>query len=83
MQQKGKRVSAGLLQNRKRVLERLNDGQGQLVFVTAEKVALQTFGKEIMEPMSASALMFFNCCQCACETCTPKATPESSECPPP
>ena len=24
--------------------------------------------------MSASALMFVNCCQCACETCTSKAT---------
>ena len=25
--------------------------------------------------MSASALMFFNCCQRACGTCTPKSTP--------
>jgi len=31
--------------------------------------------KEIMVPMSTSALMFFNCCQRACETCTSKATP--------
>ena len=70
-------MSAVLLQHGKRVLKRLNDvqkGQGSLVFV-AEKVAFQTFGKEIMEPMSASALMFFNCCQRARETCTSKATP--------
>ena len=62
----------------KRVLKRLNDvqtGQGYLFFVAAEKVALQTFGKEIMEPMSATALMFFNCWQRACETCTSKVTP--------
>ena len=32
-----------------------------------------TFGKEIMEPMSA--IMFFNCCQRASETITSKATP--------
>ena len=65
-QRRGKRVSAGLLQHGKRVLKRLNDvqkGQGSLVFVAAEKVALQTFGKEIMEPMAMKALMFFNCCQ--------------------
>jgi len=71
-------VSVGLLQHGKRVLKPLNyvqKGQGSLVFVAAEKVALQTYGKEIMEPMSASALMFFNSCQRACETCTSKATP--------
>ena len=70
-------MSAGLLQHGKRVLQRLNDvqkGQGWFVFVAAKKVALQTFGKVIMEPMSASALMFFNCCQRACESCTSKAT---------
>ena len=52
-------MSAGLLQHGKRVLKRLNDvqkGQGYLVFVAAEKDALQTFGKEIMEPMSMRAL---------------------------
>jgi len=37
-----------------------------------------TFGKEIMEPMSA--IMFFNCCQRACETCTSKATPRMIRC---
>jgi len=36
-------------------------GQVYIVFVVAEKVALQIFGKEIMKPTSASALMFFNC----------------------
>ena len=71
-------MSVGLLQHGERVLERLNDVQkvqGVLVFVAAEKVALQIFGKEIMKPTSASALMFFNCCQRACETFTSKATP--------
>jgi|AntRauMFilla1563_2_1112583.scaffolds.fasta_scaffold02714_3 hypothetical protein len=71
-------MSAGLLQHEKRVLEWLNNvrkGQGQLVFVAAEKVALQIFGKEIMKQTSASALMFFNCYQSACEKCTSKATP--------
>ena len=62
----GKRVSAGLLQHGKRVLERHNNvqkGQGFLVFVAIQDVAIQSFRKKMLKSMSASALMFFNCCQ--------------------
>jgi len=74
----GKRVSVGLLQYGKRVLERHNNvqkGQGLFVFVVVQDVAIQSFGKKKLKSMSASALMFFNCCQRASETITSKATP--------
>jgi len=48
--------------------------EGYLVFVTVEDVAIQTFGKETFKSMSTT-LMFFNCCQCACETFASKDTP--------
>jgi len=53
----GKRVSAGLLQHGKRVLERHNNvqkGQGLLVFVAVQDVAIQSFGKKTLKSMSAS-----------------------------
>ena len=71
---RGKRDSAFLLQHGKQLLERLNNVskvQGLLVFVAVD----QTFGKELIKKMSASTFMFFNCCQCACEKFTSKATP--------
>ena len=74
----GKRVSAGLLQHGKRVLEWQNNvqkGQGLLVFVAVQDVAIQSFGKKTLKSMSASALMLINCCQRACETIASKATP--------
>jgi len=76
--QRGKLDSAFLLQHGKRLLERFNNvskGQGVLVFVAVADVAVQTFGKERLKKMKASAFMFFNCCQRAGETCTSKATP--------
>ena len=74
----GKHVSAGLLQHGKQVLERHNNvqkGQCLFVFVTAQDVVVQSFGKKTLKSMSASALMFFNCCQRACETIASKDTP--------
>jgi len=68
----------GLLQHGKRVLERHNNvqkGQRLLVFVAVQDVAIQSFGKKTLKNMSVSALMFFNYCQCACETIASKATP--------
>ena len=56
------------------MLERFNNlskGQGVLVFVAVADVVVQTFGKELIKKMSASAFM----CQRTCETCTCKATP--------
>jgi len=53
----GKRMSAGLLQHGKRVLERHNNvqkGQGLLVFVAVQDVAIQSFGKKTLKSMSAS-----------------------------
>jgi len=76
--QRGKLDSAFLLQHGKRMLERFNNlskGQGVLVFVAVADVAVQTFGEERLKKMKASAFMFFNCCQRACETTTSEATP--------
>jgi len=75
---RGKRDSAFLLQHGKRLLERFNNVskiQGLLVCVAVADIAVQTFGKELIKKMSASAFMFFNNYQRACETCTSKATP--------
>jgi len=74
----GKRVSAGLLQHGKRLLERHNNvqkGHGLLVFVAVQDVTIQSFGNKTLKSMSASALLFFDYCQRACETIASKATP--------
>jgi len=80
VRQRDKCVSAVLLQYGKRVLQCLNNIlkiQGQLVFVTVRDVVFQTLGKETMDPMNASALMFFNCSQRVCENLAYKTTPIS------
>ena len=60
----GKRVSAGLLQHGKRLLERHNNvqkGRGLLVFVAVQDVTIQSFGKKTLKSMSAS----HSCCSTA------------------